>query len=67
MATVAEVNNTESGPSLHLKGLYVTIFSNLHVLITFYWPYVSELQQDVKNETFPVTLGCLYKPWDKVV
>ena len=45
---------------LNSRGLFllvfkvdVTICGNLHVLITFYWPYVSGLTRDMKSETFP--------------
>lgn len=56
-----QVFRTISAIIVGLKGLFETICSNLHPLITF----LSDIcERDVKNETFLVSLGCLQKPVD---
>lgn len=46
-----------------LKIFFITICSNLHVLITFEWQYVSGLQHDVKNETCLSLTVADTRPW----
>lgn len=58
----------KSSTYITVLGLYETICSNLQILTAFfYWLYVSGLYPDMKNGTFPVSLGCLHKAVDDLL